>query len=268
VKWLALVVLVVGATSGCKGGDPSTGASSAAVGPAGAPLTTATSRPRGRSICDVATEADHVCVEYDDRALADEKRRSCPSGMRDDARCPEADKLGACRLPDGSVRWTYPPRTPEQHDKACREARGKWSLGDIEPAADPLVVVRCEGKYERTCEEETIHVAARTKQASEECAQFGGTFGSDGPCPRAMSPGSCDLEGLRTLVYSPGADDPKGTCEKRGGRFVANVDAAPVTSASAMPSASAPLSASAPPSASAPLEEPEPPPAEIRLRTQ
>jgi hypothetical protein len=226
-----------------------------------APTASATPRDRDAASCDVRSAEEHYCLEYRDPVLASERERACAPGLKRGEPCPARDRLGACRLPDNSVRWAYPPKTPEQHEKACRASFGKWAVGEVAPLPDPATTLRCEGKYDGVCEEETSYTGARTRKAEEECGQFGGRFSAEGGCPRTGAVAICDLDGPRSLVVAASAVDARGICDKRAGRYQPTAEAAAAASASA--SASSTAEGQLPGA-----EPPEPPKADVILRTQ
>jgi hypothetical protein len=260
VATAALLTLALGAC----GGDATGGAaasSSAGVPAMAAPTSSATPRDRDAASCDVRSAEEHYCLEYRDPVLASERERACAPGLKRGEACPARDRLGACRLPDNSVRWAYPPKTPEQHEKACRASFGKWATGEVAPLPDPATTLRCEGKYDGVCEEETSYTGARTRKAEEECSQFGGRFSAEGGCPRTGAVAICDLDGPRSLVVAASAVDARSICDKRAGRYQPTAEAAAAASASASASSAAEAQ---PPEA----EPPEPPKADVILRTQ
>jgi hypothetical protein len=230
----------------CSGGDKP-GSASASARPAASTSTAAPapilpSGPRPLKACDLPGEGEHVCYELFDEELANEEKRACAPTV--DGRCPAKDRSGACRLPDGSVRYGYPPKTPQQIEKQCKESLGKYSPTGEPPPGDEPVLVSCVGKQGGACEEEQAFVEARAKHVESECAMYGGTFKRGEPCPREGVLSTCDLPGKRTVVFLPA---PQGTerdefgedqrlCESRRGRFVQS-GAAASASASAAPAA-------------------------------
>lgn len=230
------------------------GGASASSSSAAAVSASASSRapadPSVAAICDAATPSDHVCFEIYDAELADERRAACAGRFARGEPCSRAEVVGVCRLPDGSLRFGYPPRSVSNHEKACKELQGHFAAGSAPPAADPVVVLRCEGKYPSACEEETVHTTARATTAQQECHDFGGTFKSGGGCDRTAATFSCDLPGKRTIV-STLATSPEAAerfCTERTARYIA-------LSPSAAPGASASASAT---SAPIDLDPPEP----------
>jgi hypothetical protein len=251
----SLFVVALAACGGDAAGGSASSASANIPSMAAAPSSAEALRDRDVARCDVRSAEEHFCLEYRDPALASERERACAPGLERGEPCPSRDRLGACRLPDNAVRWAYPPKTPEQHEKACRASFGKWAAGEVAPLPDPTATLRCEGKYDGICEEETSYTSARTRKAEEECGQFGGRFSAEGGCPRTGAVAICDLDGPRSLVVAASAVDAQGVCEKRAGRYQATSEAA-----------AAAASASA--SSSAEIEPPEPPKADVILRTQ
>ena len=211
---------------GCgQGGGASTSASVSASVPASASAPAAAAGPKALAICDTKTPEEHVCFEFSDEELAAERARVCPGGLVGDAVCPTAERSAACRLPDGSVRYGYPPRTVAQHEKHCREAKGKFSPSSEAPPPDRRVLLSCRGKLKGACEEEVTYTLLRLGQANDDCAAFGGLFALGDPCPRGRAISTCDLEGKRTIVFYPEGDfeeagDRQRFCEERRGKYV------------------------------------------------
>jgi len=194
-------------------------------------------RPNALGICDMASPDEHVCFEFTDAELFDERARICGTGSRRDAACPAQDVIGTCRLPDGSVRFGYPPKTPLQHEKYCKEARGKYAVGPDAPPPDKRTLIACRGKHKGACEEEESFTLARVEHAKDECSAFGGTFVTGEGCDRDKSVATCDLEGKRTIVFYPDGqleepDEQKTFCEERRGKFAGTVPAPAVSSTS------------------------------------
>lgn len=190
------------------------------------------------AMCDAATPSDHVCFEISDTELADERRSACAGRFARGEACPRADVVGVCRLPDGSLRLGYPPRSVTNHEKACRELQGRFAAGAAPPPADPVVVVRCEGKYPSACEEETVHTATRATTVQQECHDFGGSFKSGEGCDRTTAAFLCDLPGKRTIVsrLATTREAAERFCAERSARYI---DLAPAPAASASASAGA-----------------------------
>lgn len=222
--------LAVGAL-GC-GDRAGTTASASASAPAPTAATPAAAIPRG--ICDVASADDHSCTELWDDELAREQEPSCGGAFARSKACAREDVVGVCRLPDGSARFGYPPKTATMHEKRCRENQGKWAAGAAAPPADPDATVSCADKWEKgICEEEIVRLASRTAIAKEDCATLGGTFAPNAACSRDGAVSLCDLRGKRTLVMAKpdSVDARKRFCESKGGKLVEA--AAPPGSASA-----------------------------------
>lgn len=242
---------------GCGGEEPKPGPSAVASIAASAP---APAKPTAPGVCDMPGENEHMCIEYATDELATEREAACAAGLKRNASCPENDRLGSCRLPDGSARFSYPPRTAEQAEKSCKEVKGKFAAGAAAPLPDPKATIRCDGKLDGGCEEETCYTEARAKQAEEECATYGGKVSRDEVCARDAVLATCDLDGLRTLVFKRGAiaqGQAERYCTDRRGRF-------------ALATGDAPASASASASASAgePVDEPPEPKADVVIRSQ
>ncbi|MBL9024116.1 MAG: hypothetical protein JNL21_18125 [Myxococcales bacterium] len=226
-------------------GDKGAGSGSAsaqAAPPASASAPAPASGPKALAICDTQTTDEHACFEFSDEEIVAERARVCPGGVVRDAACPVTDRIAACRLPDGSVRYGYPPRTVLQHEKHCREAKGKFSPSADAPPPDRKVVLSCRGKLKGACEEEETYTLQRLNQANEDCATFGGLFASGDPCPRDRAISTCDLEGKRTIVFYPEGEleepsERQTFCEERRGKYV---ELTPAPSASASPSAPPP----------------------------
>jgi len=251
-KLVASLAAVSVIAMGC--GQPSAhvdDSSASAATSAAAPAPVA--KPTAVAICDMPGEDDHLCFEYLDEAIAKDREVTCATGLRRDASCPEKDRLGSCRLSDGSVRYAYPPKTPDQAERACHEAKGKFAPGGLAPPPDPKVLVRCEGKVEGGCEEETTFTEARAKQAEEECSTYGGKSSRGGACVRDQAIATCDLDGPRLLVFSRTTSfgAAERYCTDRRGKF----DKTEAASASASASASA-----------APDYDPPEPKADIMIR--
>ncbi|NUP04701.1 MAG: hypothetical protein HOW73_01430 [Polyangiaceae bacterium] len=197
-----------------------------------------------KAVCETKTADEHFCVEMDDDELAAEREKSCVSGFARDRSCAREGVLGVCRLPDGSLRFGYPPKTLSSHEKACKELQGRFAAGSTIPAKDNPTVVACEGKYDDACEEEEIFVSTRIGAAADECKAFGGKFRETGrPCVREGARFSCDLPGKRTIVSShvTSAEAAERFCTERNGKYrdLAPPPASSATAAAA--SASAPV---------------------------
>jgi hypothetical protein len=187
----------------------------------------------------MASPDEHTCFEFNDAELFDERAKLCGDGSRRHSTCPTKDVLGACRLPDGSVRYGYPPKTPLQHEKYCKEARGKYAPGINAPPPDPKTLLACRGKHKGACEEEESFTNARVEHAKDECSAYGGTLVAGEGCDRDRAAAICDLEGKRTIVFYPDGeleepDEQQRFCEERRGKFTALT---PAPAASGAPSA-------------------------------
>lgn len=229
-------------------GDKSEALSSASA-PAPVASSAAPAKPPGAlAICDSLTSDDHACFEFEDEELATERARVCPTGVVRSASCPTKDRMSACRLPDGSIRYGYPPRTTQQHEKHCREARGKFAPNGTAPPIDPKALFSCRGKHKGACEEELTFTTSREEQAKDDCVAFGGLFAAGEACARDRAIATCDLEGKRTIVFYPEAEledvnERVTFCETRHGKYAAlTPEGAPSASAgaSAGPAPSAP----------------------------
>ncbi|NUO47985.1 MAG: hypothetical protein HOV80_03920 [Polyangiaceae bacterium] len=243
-RGVALALLFVA----CGDKTPTTSSASA---PAPLALSAAPKPPGALAICDSLSADDHACFEFEDEELATERARVCPTGIVRDARCPTKDRMSSCRLPDGSIRYGYPPRTTAQHEKHCKEARGKFSPTGTAPPPDPKALFSCRGKHKGACEEELTFTTAREEQAKDDCLAFGGLFAAGEACVRDRAIATCDLEGKKTIVFYPEAELEEANervkfCETRFGKYAAlTPEGAP--SASAGPSAGPAPSAGPPP---------------------
>lgn len=197
--------------------------------------------PSAKAICDLTgPQTDpRVCIEIDDDELATEREALCSGRFAKVASCPRADVVGVCRLPDGSLRFGYPPRSASAHESTCKELQGKFAAGPTPPPAEPALKVACEGKYPDACEEEEIYVATRLLPAEDECRDYGGTFNKGAGCSRLDMRFSCDLVGKKTIVSraKTGPEESRKFCSDKTARYVEVPGATP--SASAAPSGSA-----------------------------
>ena len=228
-------MLLLLSTVAC-GDKPTAGPASATPPAATSSAPVAAPRLSALGICDMASPDDHVCFEFDDAELFDERARICGTGSRRHSTCPTKDVIGTCRLPDGSIRYGYPPKTPLQHEKACKEARGKYAPGSDAPPADAKTLIACRGKHKGACEQEDSFTSARIEHAKDECSAYGGTFVTGEGCDRDKVVATCDLEGKRTIVFYPDGeleepDEQQKFCEERRGKFV-SLAANPAASAS------------------------------------
>ncbi len=216
------------------GAPPAAGSASAAASSQAAPGAVA--------ICDVVTPEEHTCFEFHDEEIASERARVCAAGLVRGGACPAKDRLGACRLPDGSVRYGYPPRTQQQSERACKDARGIHANGSTAPPPDPRVLLSCRGKHKGACEEETTFTAGRAAQIRDDCSTFGGLLSEGEACSRDRAVATCDLEGKRFIVFYPDEqleepDERRKFCEERNGKYAELApSAASSASASAGPS--------------------------------
>lgn len=188
------------------------------------------------AICETTSIDDHSCLELGDEELTKEREGACEGKFVRDAACPREGVLGVCRLPEGTVRFGYPPKTLALLEKACQASQGRFAAGDKPPTPDLVTMTSCVGKYESACEEEEIHATPRLKPAEEECRTFGGVFHAGTGCPRESALALCDLKGKRTVVLSgpPSLDARKRFCSEREGKLFEAVPS-PSSSASAAP---------------------------------
>ncbi|HTJ81209.1 MAG TPA: hypothetical protein VL400_05775 [Polyangiaceae bacterium] len=230
----SLGLCIAASLSAC--GDGASTQASASAAPT-ASVAAPAPKPTAVAMCDMPGADDHLCFEYLDESIASDREAVCTTGLKRNADCPTKDRIGSCRLSDGSIRYTYPPKATEQADKACREAKGKYAAGGVAPPPDPKIVVRCEGKVEGGCEEETSFTEARAKQAEDECSTYGGKSSRGEVCVRDQMIATCDLDGPRMLVFSrtTSMGAAERYCADRRGKF----DKATAASASASASASA-----------------------------
>lgn len=211
--------------------------------------------PTAKAICDMPSADPRVCFEIDDDELAAEREALCTGRFAKAASCPRADVVGVCKLPDGSLRFGYSPRSASAHETTCKELQGKFAAGVTPPAAEPTLMVACEGKYPDACEEELTHVSTRLQHAEDECRDYGGTFNKGAGCSRLDARFSCDMVGKKTIV-SRAKTNPE-----LSRKFCTDKTARYVEVPGAMPSASAAPSASVDPDA-------EPPKADVVIRQQ
>ncbi len=209
------------------------GASSSA---AAAPALAAPAGPIVEATCETTSIDDHSCLELGDDELANEREGACEGKFVRDAACSRESVVGVCRLPDGTVRFGYPPKTLALLEKACQGSQGRFAAGDKPPTPDLVTMTSCVGKYEGACEEEEVHATPRLKPAEDECRTFGGVFHAGTGCPRETALALCDLKGKRTVVLSgpPSLDARKRFCSEREGKLFEAVPS-PSSSASAAP---------------------------------
>lgn len=253
VRWL----LLLGALTALACGESSPAGPSAAPSGASQSAVATVSGPRAKAVCSLLSGDDRSCFEYEDDELVREREPSCQGTFAKDSTCPRSDVLGVCRLPDGSLRYGYPPKTLVMHEKACKEVQGAFAAGSAPPPKDPVTTTRCDGKYESACEEEQVHTMARLRASEDECRSFGGHYHVGGKCAREAALAECDLQGKRTIVLAGPAnpDARKRFCDERSGALIEI----------AKPAASASASASAGP---APDEDPPAPKADVVIRRQ
>ncbi|MBK8936432.1 MAG: hypothetical protein IPM79_01960 [Polyangiaceae bacterium] len=252
----ALGCLALGCLAlGCGSSEGAAGSALAVVSASAAP----SGPPAAKAMCDVKSADERVCFEIEDDELAAERERACAGTFSRQASCPRKDITSACRLPDGSVRFGYPPKTLTAQEKACKEVQGAYAAGEVPPPVEGPTLVACEGKYDDACEEETVHTKARLAGVADECRSFGGKFVESGKaCGREGARFMCDLKGKRVLVSRAvtSQEAAQRFCTERSGVYV---DLAP----------SPPPSGSAAASASAPIDlDPPPEKADVRIRTQ
>lgn len=215
-----LMVACLALTSGCSSKPEASGTSASAAVSAQSPASPAD--PKAKGVCEVETPDEHACTELWDDELVSEQEPTCTGKFSKGRACPRADLVGVCRLPDGSLRYGYPPKTPTTHEKRCKESQGKWSLGSAIPTADPDATVSCANKWDGMCEEEVVRLASRVGFAKDECATFGGTFSASGGCSREGATSLCDLRGKRTVVMTKpdSVEARQRFCESKGGKLV------------------------------------------------
>lgn len=234
-RWAAAIAVV--AAVGC--GSSGDGAGSSAS-PTSSPATSASARGPAvaRAICDASTTEERACFEMQDDDLIRDRQTACAGDLASDKACPRERIVGTCRLPDGSVRFGYPPKSEAAHEKVCKELQGTFAAGAVAPPVDGPRFVSCDGKYEATCEEEEVYAAPRLARFEDQCRTFGGKFRSM-RCPTEGARFACDLRGKRTivsrLVTSPVAAER--FCTERSGVY-RDLTPAPAASASASASAS------------------------------
>lgn len=181
------------------------------------------------------SEVENYCLEFQDAEIEAEWKSLC-GGVFGEGRCSMADAVGACRLPDGTVRVGYPPRPSSFFERACRESQGQWHPGTTLSPTHAVVVASCSGKYEEACEEEEIHSAPRLAAAEDECKSFGGTWKKDRTCAREALLSECDLPGKKRL-FMTGPANPEARerfCSQKKGKLINRAPEA-VPSASVAP---------------------------------
>ena len=227
---------------GCGQGQPSGSALSASARASAPPAAPGRDLgPAPVAICDQKGPLEHNCFEYFDEELVRERARACQGGQQRGPRCDGHMAHSRCRLSDGTLRYTYPPKTPAQAERACKEARGKYAtMEGPPPSTDPPETVSCQGKLAFACEEEESLTEARVLALVDECKTFGGTPQRKGTCRGEGAVGLCDLEGKRTIVFfpddTPDPEDPDARrkfCEERFGKYEDLATAAASASASA-----------------------------------
>lgn len=256
---LVCVVAFVALASGCssKGDDGASASGPIPLPQSGSAAVAGPSPPK--AICDAKTPDDHTCIELDDEELVREREGACAGTFAKSQACPKADIIGICRLPDGSLRYGYPPKTVTSQEKTCKELQGRFAAGAVPPPAEASKVASCEGKYDNACEEEVVHTSARLTALEEECRSFGGTYKLGAACGRDKARFGCDMKGKRTIVSRvfTTVEASKRFCEERQGTFIDMSGMVAATSASASPSASAPVD-----------EDPPEPKSDVVIRQQ
>ena len=185
--------------------------------------------------CEMRSEVENYCLEFQDAEIEAEWKSLC-GGVFGEGRCSMEGAVGACRLPDGTVRVGYPPRPSSYFERACRESQGQWHAGSTLSTTHTVVVASCSGKYEEACEEEEIHSTSRLAPAEDECKSFGGSFQKGRACPRETLLSECDLPGKkRLLMTGPANPEARGRfCTQKKGKLI-NRAPEPAPSASVAP---------------------------------
>lgn len=158
-------------------------------------------------ICDVHLDSPpaHACTEIYDPELLPESEHWCnemksakdTAVFTKNAACPVEGQISACRMPSGSVEFSYAPSTVARAQFTCgNHYHGQFVADTTLPEAGSVTVYSCMltksklAPIDGTCLEEESVVDLAMTASKQNCLTINGTF-DVAPCPTANAIGRC-----------------------------------------------------------------------------